>query len=362
MQLGTAPLLEQLRIFHSRNVEETGAFLRAKDYRFDIARREARQLDARLNGVYMPDVYMGYVQYGGASVTLSPSPTRTDTWIHLPLRGQLEADIGRESIVCNPKLATIISPTREKCRLVSETDSSRIQLCLSSAGLTGQLAALLGELPTRPLDFVPTIDLTTGYGRSMGRYVLMAVADLEQTGSVLWSPTTMATFEQFIMTALLLSHPHSYSDALRRLERPIAPRDVRRAIDYIEAHLDQPITVADLVKATGVAGRTLFMHFRDFKGISPMRYLRDARLRRARQALLRADAEVNVTEIAMSAGFTHMGRFAMAYRRRFGESPSQTFKRRKRPSPPPQAQAARNSAPISSPSFSKFQQRPLPRG
>jgi transcriptional regulator GlxA family with amidase domain len=146
----------------------------------------------------------------------------------------------------------------------------------------------------------------------------------------------MATFEQFIMTALLLSHPHSYSDALRRLERPIAPRDVRRAIDYIEAHLDQPITVADLVKATGVAGRTLFMHFRGFKGVSPMRYLRDARLRDARQALLRADAEANVTEIAMRAGFTHMGRFAMAYRRRFGESPSQTLKRRKRSSPPTQ--------------------------
>jgi AraC-like DNA-binding protein len=336
MQLGTAPLLEQLRIFHSRNAEETGAFLRAKDYRFDIARREVRQLDARLNGVYMPDVYMGYVQYGGASVALSPSPARTDTWIHLPLRGQLEADIGRESVVCNPQLAAIISPTHEKCRLVSGSDSSRIQLCLSSAGLTGQLAALLGELPTKPLDFVPTIDVTTGYGRSMARYVLMAVADLEQTGSVLWSPTTMATFEQFIMTALLLSHPHSYSDALRRLERPIAPRDVRRAIEYIEAHLDQPITIADLVKATGVAGRTLFMHFRDFKGVSPMRYLRDARLRDARQALLRADAEANVTEIAMRAGFTHMGRFAMAYRRRFGESPSQTFKRRKRPSPPTQ--------------------------
>ena len=78
MQLGTAPLLEQLPIFHSRNVEETGAFLRAKGYRFDIAGRQARQLDARLNGVYMPGFYMGYVQYGGASVVLSPSPARTE--------------------------------------------------------------------------------------------------------------------------------------------------------------------------------------------------------------------------------------------------------------------------------------------
>jgi AraC-like DNA-binding protein len=329
MQLGTAPLLERLCIFHSRNVEETGAFLRAKDYRFDIARRQARQLDARLNGVYMPGLYMGYVQYGGTSVALSPSPARTDTWIHLPLRGQLEASIGHESIVCNPNLATIISPTRESCLLVSEADSNRIQLSLTKPSLAGQLAALLGEAPTAPLDFAPTIDLTTGYGRSLARYVLMAVADLEQAGSVLWSPAAMAAFEQFIVTVLLLSHPHNYSDALRRIQRPIAPRDLKHAVDYIEAHLDQAVTVADLVEATGVAGRTLFMHFKNFKGVSPMRYLRNARLRQARQALLRADPEASVTEIAMSTGFTHMGRFAVTYRRHFGESPSETLRGRR---------------------------------
>ena len=329
MQIGTAPLLEQLCIFHSRNVEETAAFLRAKDYRFDIPRRQSHQLDARLNGVYLPGVYLGYVQYGGASVALSPSPARTDTWLHLPLRGSLEASIGRESIVCNPMLATIISPTRERCRLESEADGSRIQLSLTNAGLTAQLAALIGECPTTPLDFAPAIDLTAGYGRSLARYVLMAVADLEQAGSVLWTPTTMSAFEQFITTALLLSHPHNYSHALARLEKAIAPRDVRRAIDYIEANLDQPITLTDLVATTGVAGRTLFMHFKSFKGVSPMRYLRNARLMRVRQSLLRADPEASVTEVAMSLGFTHMGRFSVAYRRYFGESPSQTLRSRK---------------------------------
>jgi transcriptional regulator GlxA family with amidase domain len=68
------------------------------------------------------------------------------------------------------------------------------------------------------------------------------------------------------------------------------------------------------------------MHFRDFKGVSPMRYLRNARLRQVRQALLRADPEANVTEIAMSAGFTHMGRFSVTYRTYFGESPSETLR------------------------------------
>jgi transcriptional regulator GlxA family with amidase domain len=74
---------------------------------------------------------------------------------------------------------------------------------------------------------------------------------------------TRHAFVQLIASTLLLSHPHDYSDALRRLARPIAPRDVKRAIDYLEAHLQGLIAIADVVAASGVAGRTLFKHFKD---------------------------------------------------------------------------------------------------
>jgi transcriptional regulator GlxA family with amidase domain len=174
------------------------------------------------------------------------------------------------------------------------------------------------------------MDLTTGHGRLLARYVLMAVASLDEADPVLLNPIAASAFEQFILTALLLSHPHSCSESLRRLQTPIAPRDVKRAVDYIDAHLRQPITVADLAGATGVAGRTLFMHFKTFKGVSPMGYLRSARLRQARQDLLQAGPAATVTEVAMSTGFTHMGRFSASYRRCFGESPSQTLSRRRK--------------------------------
>ena len=170
------------------------------------------------------------------------------------------------------------------------------------------------------------MDFTSGYGRGLAGYLLTAVSDIERNGSLLHHPM----FEQCIMTGLLLSHPHSYSEALRRLEKSIAPRDVRRAIDYIEAHLDTDLTIADIARATGVAGRTLFKNFKDFKGISPMRYVRNARFRVVRQALLRAAPEESVSRIAMSWNFTHMGRFSVEYRQRFGESPSQTLRRRRR--------------------------------
>jgi AraC-like DNA-binding protein len=103
------------------------------------------------------------------------------------------------------------------------------------------------------------------------------------------------------------------------------PRGVKRAIDYMHANLDAPITLADLVAVAGVPGRTLFHHFRAFKGVAPMRYLRDRRFEQARRALLSAGQEENVTAIAVRWGFSHMSRFAAEYRRRFGESPSTTL-------------------------------------
>ena len=71
-------------------------------------------------------------------------------------------------------------------------------------------------------------------------------------------------------------------------------------------------------------------HFRDSKGVSPMRYLCDARFEKVREALARAQPGDSVTTIAMSWGFSHLGRFSVEYRRRFGESPSDTLKRRRR--------------------------------
>jgi AraC-like DNA-binding protein len=322
-----APLLEGLRIFQSRNAEETRAFLRAKSYGFELPPRHAPGLDTRINGLYLPQSYIGYIQYGAASVSFSSGLDRTDYWMQLPLRGHLQGNIGRNAVTCTPTRGAIASPAFEDCRFLTEPNCARIQLSLHGVAVSSQIAALLGEPPNRPVNFAPGMDLTKAHGRSLARYVLMAVTDLERSGSVLWDQLTAGAFEQFITTALLLSHPHNYSDALQRLDRPVTPRDVKRAIDFMHAHLEASITLADIVAASGVPGRTLFKHFKDWKGISPMRHLRNIRLAQAREALLRADPDENVTTIAMGLGFAHMGRFALEYRRRFGESPSQTLRK-----------------------------------
>jgi AraC-like DNA-binding protein len=198
---------------------------------------------------------------------------------------------------------------------------------LGQGPLLEQLAAMLGERPSGPLEFAPTMNLTAGHGHSLAQYLLMAAIDLDRNDSVLLHPTTLNAFQDFVMSGLLLSQPHNFSAALQRLERPVSPRDVRRAIEFMQESLASPIRLADVVAAAGIPGRTLHRHFHDRYGMSPMRYLHDSRMTRARHDLLHAGGDT-VTDIALRWGFSHLGRFASEYRRRYGETPSQTRRRR----------------------------------
>lgn len=59
-----------------------------------------------------------------------------------------------------------------------------------------------------------------------------------------------------------------------------------------------------------------------------MLYLKEVRMRRVNEELKRLrPAETTVTTVAYHWGFTHLGHFTTDYKRRFGESPSQTLAR-----------------------------------
>ena len=326
MRGGTAPVLQRHHIFDTRDAEEARAFLRTQQFGLDIPAREARHVNTIINGVFLPGMYLGYLQYGAAS-EIRADPSRDDYRILPPLRGRLAAIIGNDDVACGQGSAILTSPTRTKL-VRSEHGAAWLNIFLSGPALRRHLAALLGESLKQPLEFAAAIDLSTGYGRGLAQYVRSAMSDLDQT-TPLMNPITTGLFEQFVMVGLLLTHPHNYSEALSRSARPIAPRDVRRAIDYIEANLDAPIVLADIVAASGIAGRTLSQHFRRFRETTPMRYLRNARLTRVREALERAEPEESVVSIAIYWGFEHLGRFAAEYRKRFGETPSQTLGRRR---------------------------------
>jgi len=125
MPSATGAFLENRRIFHSRDVDETRAWLRDKEFRFDLPGRQTVRPDVRVNGVYLPNMYLGYLQYG-VQAMVSAAPTRGDYWIHLPIRGSLDASFGRDTIACDLRRAVILSPTRDNYNSMQlDADCSR---------------------------------------------------------------------------------------------------------------------------------------------------------------------------------------------------------------------------------------------
>jgi AraC-like DNA-binding protein len=300
--------------------------LQAKGYRLEVARRDAAELDMCINCAVMPGLSVGYLQNGIPAVMRSLSEP-VDYQIILPLRDPMEICVSGQAVGCGPERAVVSSPQQDY-RAKSSGIGARLRICMSERAVREHLSILLGEVPLKSLQFAPAMELTRGFGKRFARHVIAVTEDFESTNSISASQATITSFEQFIIGELLLYHPHNYSGALARLERSVLPRDVKRAIDYIHAHFDEPLTISSIATRVGVAGRTLFVHFRNVHGISPMGYVRNLRFERARQDLLSGKGERSVTEVATRCGFSHLGRFAVEYRLRFGESPSQTTRKR----------------------------------
>ncbi|MDI6105134.1 AraC family transcriptional regulator [Actinoplanes sp. NEAU-A12] len=108
----------------------------------------------------------------------------------------------------------------------------------------------------------------------------------------------------------------------------VPPAAVRRAMAYIDAHAEQPVTVEDIAAAAGVSVRGLQAAFSRHGDTTPTGYLRRARLRGAHRDLQAGDPTRGdtVAMIARRWGFANPGRFSVEYRIAYGQPPNRTLR------------------------------------
>jgi AraC-like DNA-binding protein/TolB-like protein len=115
--------------------------------------------------------------------------------------------------------------------------------------------------------------------------------------------------------------------SIERDDQPLVPQHVKRALVFMNGNMAEKITLTELACACAVPERTLLKQFQRFVGLPPLAYLRRLRLNRARSELIKPDSSDAISDIAICCGYSHLGRFAIEYRRLFGEAPSATRQR-----------------------------------
>jgi len=127
--------------------------------------------------------------------------------------------------------------------------------------------------------------------------------------------------KEALLTAFIQSWPRSVQ---RPAIQSARPRNLKRALDWIQTHLGDEFTVLDIARNAGQSVRSLQLSFQQNMGMNPLNYVQRLRLQQIHHDLLHSDAGETISEIAARWGFSHMGYFAARYRAMYGVSPSST--------------------------------------
>lgn len=135
----------------------------------------------------------------------------------------------------------------------------------------------------------------------------------------------LASDTDLILSLVLRGLPRNYLGRLPgRSEIVAVPAYVRRAEAYMHANVSTPIRMQQIAAAAGCSVGTLEAVFRHFRDTTPLAALHAIRLDAVNAELNRSGSGESAAELARRYGFTNRGRFRMAYRHRFGETPPET--------------------------------------
>jgi AraC-like DNA-binding protein len=293
--------------------------VRDHDHRFEATCRTVRVHSASLL----------YMTYGTDVVVDRLSPPRRDYLaILLPVSGQVHLRHQGSEFDIVARETAGVTCSRDAMHAQWSDQASLLALRIDLRAVEFALGNLLLAPP--PADLCIQAGPVAGPARlslAGAAELLVASYDGKDPGSPL-PAVVMRRLEEQILFTVLLGLNHNYRARLLGEGTRPGRRTVREAIDLVSAEEEATWTIPELARAAGVTVRALELGFRKELGKTPREFIRDQRLVRAHDELLRANPGdgTTVTAVACRWGFWHAGRFATSYIERFGVRPAATLR------------------------------------
>ncbi|WP_336658803.1 AraC family transcriptional regulator [Leucobacter sp. USHLN153] len=325
-----ADVLSQRPAARADTVEEAHATVSRVFCEHRLAPLERGEVRMTLRSAHDSGVGIDLLDYGEAVSINVPRGLESFHLVQIPLRGRATLEAGHAFVDSSPSVATV-PPLDRDFRMRWDAGAPTLILYADRERLQAVAHAMYGVDADR-LELALQLRLDTREGSDF-------VRALVEHHEVLERHTSDGTYArrlsaELLLTRLLTAVENSVSRSLgvwsAAPETSAAHPDhlVKRFEAALEEGVAQGVGVVELAQQLGVPLRTLQSHVRAARETTPTALLRDAQLRRARELLEAADPlRDTVTAIAQRAGFSHLGRFSIEYRRRFGETPGETLKR-----------------------------------
>lgn len=99
---------------------------------------------------------------------------------------------------------------------------------------------------------------------------------------------------------------------------------IAASIDYIHQHFAQTLNVDTLSQQANMSPSAYFQHFKQVTQVSPLQYIKQIRLHKARYLL--QSEKITVSETAYWVGYASLSQFSREYKRLFGLAPLKELK------------------------------------
>jgi AraC-like DNA-binding protein len=278
-------------------------------------------IDAWANHCPLPSSELFFCAYG-APLKLKFSAGEY-VRIQFQQRGAGATSVGKQVIPVTARQSCISSP---EATIDFGDDFQQLVWRVPRDALIRKLAALTSAPVSRPIEFDGILPVSTPQSRQLMQ-VLSCLLATVQYADIASNRLLVAELEQALMVALLCCGHHTLQELLAGDRERANPWQVRRAEEFIESHLDQPLRIEEIAVTTGTSARSLHRAFRQSRGYSPMEFARRQRLRRALRMLQEPETE-SVTEVCFACGFVDTSHFSREFSKAFGESPSTILGRR----------------------------------
>ena len=311
------------------DVEEARAFCRRMFYG-PLEVKPAAGIDGfAFSGdvVQVGPLTVGDISYG-IELCVAIGDLRTAYHVLAPLTGTVQVLHRGAATTADPGRAAVFQPTGE-IDLRWSSDCRLFSVKVERLAFERELEAALDLHDGPPLPLGATFGLAAGPGRSWMALIRLLHAELREPDGLATLPWLVRRWRDLAISGLACAVEQPNGNGVPGQPTARRPRTVKRTLDAMHAEPGRQFTAAELAGIAGVGIRVLQESFRQHVGVPPLTYLRRLRLEGVHAELTRADrGQVSVSEVAHRWGFTHLGRFAGAYRARYGISPSQTLRDR----------------------------------
>lgn len=177
---------------------------------------------------------------------------------------------------------------------------------------------------------LPEFDFSGDQPMSRSGNLFNCVAPADQTGFMLYLLGELCSTDLSTTCSQLLNYQHDRQLLTNDItQQKLLPRTanspVFRAKQWMQANTEKPYRLAELAQVASVSERTLLRHFKEVVGMSPLEYLQELRLERAK-IMLEVTLD-NLHTIALACGYMNAPTLHRLFQKKMQITPNAYRKR-----------------------------------